>query len=88
MNYWNKLYINNKHMSVWPWSDLISLVNKFSKNTLKNKSSKILELGCGAGANIPFFLKQECSYYGIDNSEFIINQLKKKKKKKNQFNLW
>ena len=34
MNYWNNLYIKNKHISVWPWSDVVSLLNKFIK---KNK---------------------------------------------------
>ena len=63
-NEWNKLYLNNTNMSIWPWSELISLYyNNFS---IKNKKKiKILELGCGAGANIPFFTKLNADYYGL-----------------------
>lgn len=76
-NAWNKLYFNQTNLSIWPWSEVISLYfNNFPKNN--KKKIKILELGCGAGANIPLFLKQKVDYYGLDGSEQIINFLKKK----------
>jgi len=40
------------------------------------KQNRVLELSCGAGANIPFFLGQGFKYYGIDGSDTIINKLK------------
>ena len=73
---WNIRYKNNTHMSIWPWSDLVSLVMKFYKPT-KSKI-RVLELGCGAGANIPFFLSLNTEYFGIDGSEIIIRNLKKR----------
>ena len=54
---------SKKHLSVWPWSDLISLCSRYHK--LK-KSSSVLEIGCGVGANIPFFLSKNINYHGID----------------------
>lgn len=76
-NQWNYLYSNNTNISIWPWSDLISLYfNYFNK---KNKKKiRILELGCGAGANIPFFLNKKFDYYGLDGSNYIIKKLKKR----------
>ena len=76
-NQWNFLYSNNTNISIWPWSDLISMYyNYFNK---KNKKKiRILELGCGAGANIPFFLNRKFDYYGLDGSNYIIKKLKKK----------
>ena len=71
---WNNLYKKNKHISVWPWSDLVSLIMKF-KNTNK-KSIKVLELGCGAGANIPFFYNYRCDYYAIEGSDVMVKKLK------------
>ena len=63
-------------MSVWPWSDLVSYVMRYV-NTRQSKF-KVLELGCGAGANIPFFLSLSTEYYGVDGSQTIIKKLKKK----------
>lgn len=71
-NEWEEFYKNHKHLSIWPWADLISLVKKYTK---LNSTHKVLELGIGAGANIPFFLNQEVQFYGIDGSEAIISFL-------------
>lgn len=73
-NYWENLYKSKMHRSIWPWDDVIKFTKKYYK---KNKNS-ILELGCGYGANIPFFLHEKFNYYGIDFSEFAINYLKRK----------
>ena len=81
---WNKIYKNNKQFSIWPWSDLVSLSNKFCN--LK-KNLEVLEIGCGVGANINFFLSKNCNYTGIDISSHAIKHLKKvyKNKKINLF---
>lgn len=60
---WAEQYKARKHMSIWPWSDLISYVKRFA-----GKNSKVLELGFGVGANIPFFLDEGFDYTGIDGS--------------------
>ena len=75
-NEWNQIYKGNKHLSIWPWSDLVSYVKRYCREL--SPSSNVLELGCGAGANIPFFLSLPVNYYGIDGSEVIIRMLKRK----------
>lgn len=75
MTVWNRIYKNKKHISIWPWNNIIALTNRYFKK--KNKP-KILEIGCGYGANIPFFLKKNFDYYGLDISHYAISALKKK----------
>lgn len=70
---WEQRYKENTQMSVWPWSDLISYVMRYVRPA--NKQVKVLELGCGAGANIPFFVEKRFKYYGIDGSKTIVNNL-------------
>lgn len=69
---WNKTYQNSNHLSVWPWSDLVSYVKRYTKII---EGAKVLELGCGAGANIPFFLNEKADYYAIEGSQNIIEKL-------------
>ena len=71
-NEWNKKYQENTHMSIWPWSDLISLVMQHKP---KKEKFKVLELGCGAGANIPLFVSLDVYYYAVEGSEAIVKQL-------------
>tara|TARA_Y100001970_G_C14140671_1_gene806919 strand:+ start:437 stop:1096 length:660 start_codon:yes stop_codon:yes gene_type:complete len=73
---WNKIYISNKQHSIYPWSNLVSLVKKNFKKKVKNYP--ILEIGCGYGANINFLLDCGFDYYGIDISGYAIKELKKK----------
>jgi len=73
---WNIRYENNTHMSVWPWAEVISHFMKFYDP--KKSKINVLEVGCGAGANIPFFLSLKTKYFGIDGSKIIIKNLKKK----------
>lgn len=39
---------------------------------------KVLELGCGAGANIPFFESLGTEYFAVDGSKTIVEGLKQK----------
>ena len=73
---WNKIYKSNLQLSIWPWNDLISLVNKYRKKT--KKKIRVLELGCGAGANIPFLQSLNYEYYSIEGSSEIVKKIKKK----------
>jgi SAM-dependent methyltransferase len=72
MNEWEKIYSEGKQMVQWPWSDLISYVMKY---TDIKEDLKILELGCGAGANIPFFLSLGADYYGIEQSQTAVDYI-------------
>ena len=69
---WDKIYQTGAHNSVWPWSEVVSLTNRYFKGD-KSKL-RVLELGCGAGANIPFFAAIGAEYCGIEGS---VTQVKK-----------
>lgn len=71
---WEQRYAEKTHLSVWPWSDIVSLVNRHCK-PLITEGGRVLELGCGAGANIPFFRNLGLDYHAIDGSKTIVNQL-------------
>jgi SAM-dependent methyltransferase len=72
---WEERYADNTHLSVWPWSDIVSLVHRHCKLLIAAKGTRVLELGCGAGANIPFFLALGMDYYAIEGSQVIVTQL-------------
>jgi len=73
---WDDCYKDNKQMAIWPWSKLVSLVMRYG---LPNKPKfRVLELGCGPGANIPFFLSLNVEYFAIEASPTIVEVLKKK----------
>ncbi|KZN70575.1 class I SAM-dependent methyltransferase [Pseudoalteromonas luteoviolacea] len=73
---WDDLYRANQHMSVWPWSDVVATAFRHTALRQASQDFKILEVGCGAGANFPFFLSYCDNVYGIDGSKFIIDNLK------------
>jgi SAM-dependent methyltransferase len=67
--------------SVWPWSDLISLFEQSLPHLLSEKSNdpfKVLEVGIGIGANIPYFESKDLEYIGIDFSATNIRRAKEK----------
>jgi len=72
---WDQQYSVNTHQSIWPWSDVVSYVMRYARPN--SSEFKVLELGCGAGANIPFFQKLAVNYTGVDGSEAVIEYLKK-----------
>ena len=72
---WDSIYKNEKQLSVWPWSDMVSLSYHFGN---LHKGMRVLELGCGAGANIPFFVALESDYYAIEGSTTMVELLQKK----------
>ena len=73
---WEVAYKKRTHQSQWPWSDLVSLVHRYV-NTKKDDFS-VLELGCGYGANIPFFLSLGINYSAVDGSGFVVSHLKER----------
>jgi len=74
-NAWEEIYQRNEQDAIWPWSHLISLAHHYGN---LHEGMRVLELGCGAGANIPFFLSQKADYYGIDGSATTIARLQKR----------
>ena len=74
---WDQRFKDDTHLSIWPWSDLVSTVMRFSPP--KKDEFNVLELGCGAGANIPFFRSfSNVNYHAIEGSKNIVDRLKSK----------
>jgi SAM-dependent methyltransferase len=73
---WDEIYRSDAHLSIWPWTDLVSLVMRFAKDTVQG--SKVLEIGCGAGANVTFFESLNVDYYAIEGSQSMVSKLKEK----------
>jgi|LakMenEpi03Aug12_release.lakeMendotaPanAssembly.Ray.scaffolds.fasta_scaffold431774_2 SAM-dependent methyltransferase len=70
---WDDTYKKGEHASVWPWSDLVSFVNRYSKPD--KQPFKVLEIGCGAGANISFFKALGVEYFAVEGSNAAVNIL-------------
>lgn len=70
---WDRVYRENRQMAVWPWSDMVSYVMRYARP--EGRSFRVLELGCGAGANIPFFKDLGVDYCGIEGSDFMVRNL-------------
>lgn len=73
---WEDVYKNQNHLSIWPWSDVVSYVKRYANPSAE--SFKVLELGCGAGANIPFFKSLDVEYHAIEGSKSIVEKLHEK----------
>ncbi len=65
-NEWDSIYADGQQKSIWPWSDLVSFVMRYARP--KGPTYRVLELGCGAGANVPFFRYLNVEYCAIDGS--------------------
>jgi SAM-dependent methyltransferase len=76
-NEWDYKYQTNTHMSIWPWSDLVSYILRYTR-PMNPPMCNVLELGIGAGANVPFFQWLGVNYKAVDGSPAIIQELKKK----------
>ena len=70
---WDAQYSRGSQLSTWPWSDLVSYIYRYAHPN--DGFEKILELGCGAGANIRLFKELGCDYWGIEGSPVIVASL-------------
>lgn len=73
---WDQVYREGSNISIWPWSDLVSYMHRYAKPF--STSTKVLEIGFGAGANIPFFLSIGVDYYGIEGSDSIAARVRER----------
>ena len=70
---YDKVYREGLQKSVWPWTSVVTILHKLKKGL--NPNAKILEIGCGMGANINLIQSLEYEYFGIDFSSFAINEI-------------
>ncbi len=63
---WQNIFDSGKQLTQFPFSELVSLYFRFKSRFPARP--KVLELGCGPGANIPLFLSEQAEFYGIEGS--------------------
>ncbi len=81
--FWNNFYKRKGQNFFWPWTDLITLINRHLN---KKKKISVLEIGIGSGANVPFYISKRFNIFGVDKSDVAIKILKKRYPKfKNNF---
>ena len=81
-NYWNKFYKN---------SDQVKRPSNFAvkiKKFLKNYNGSIVDVGCGNGRDLTYFINNKLHIIGIDISKNAIEICKKKISKKIHHNLF
>lgn len=72
---WNERFASGGSHSLWPWSDLVSAVMRYAK---PYPGMRVLELGCGVGANARLFLESGCEYYAIEGSEAAVELMRER----------
>lgn len=70
---WNNVYKANEQMAIWPFSDLVSYVMRYARPS--GQGFRVLELGCGAGANIPFFNSLSVQYFSVEGSLTVVRKI-------------
>lgn len=63
---WDEIYRDGGHGSVWPWTELVSLVMRYARP--RDRKLSVYEFGCGPGANIPLFLSCDADYFSVEGS--------------------
>ena len=72
---WDRAFEASTHISVWPWSDLVSYVNRYAKAA--NGYQRVVELGCGPGSfshRILPRLGEGGVLVGVDCTQGLLNQ--------------
>lgn len=79
---WEYTYRNSdgNHLNRYPYGQLVTYFFRNLKHININKNTKILELGCGVGNNLPLILNEGIAGYGIDGSETVIEYAKERLK--------
>ena len=74
-NIWDKVFSNNT-WGKYPPEELIRFITKIFSNVKNFESKKVLEIGCGPGANLWYCAREGFSVYGIDSSKKAIKACK------------
>lgn len=67
---WEDIYARGEQITQWPWTALVSLIMRFGAT-----EGRVIELGCGSGANAVFFDVMGMDYQGVDGSATAIDYL-------------
>jgi ubiquinone/menaquinone biosynthesis C-methylase UbiE len=70
---WEKVY-TTQSWPKYPGEDLVRFITKHFYNKPHRNEYRLLEVGCGTGANIWYFAKEGFSFTGIDGSTSAIAQ--------------
>jgi SAM-dependent methyltransferase len=62
----------------YPGEDLIRFVARHFYGAIDRRQIKLLEVGCGPGANLWFMAREGFSIYGIDGSQTAIDQARER----------
>ena len=74
-NVWDSVF-KNQEWGKYPSEDLIRFIARNFYSSKNRQVVKILEIGCGPGANLWFAAREGFSVYGIDGSETAISHAK------------
>lgn len=78
---WEKSYLRNENLLLYPDENLIRFVNKFvykrTKYHAKKMKHSFLDIGCGAGRNVAYLVENGFHTTGIDISKNAIDKAKK-----------
>jgi len=75
---WENVFSNGSNCARYPWSDLVGLVMKYVNPEVNKANFRVLEVGCGVGANIPFFLEQGFEYHAVEGAPSAVAQLRER----------
>ncbi|MFK2827248.1 class I SAM-dependent methyltransferase [Bacillus sp. B190/17] len=70
---WEKIF-QSQEWGKYPSEDLIRFIARNFYQELNRKDVKILEVGCGTGANLWYIAREGFSVYGIDGSKTAIDK--------------
>jgi SAM-dependent methyltransferase len=68
---WEQTYAQG-HGTHWPWDPVVTFV---FRNRPRDRVGRLLELGCGVGANLRFAAKEGLEIAGLDGSPSAISRL-------------
>lgn len=71
---WDRRFRAGGNISRWPWSEVVSYVYRYAQPP--SDFNRVLELGCAAGPNIPFFMSLGMDYWAVEGSEAIVEQVR------------
>ncbi len=75
---WDSIYQQGRMLNRYPYDSVVSFIFKYGK-----KGQKVLELGCGAGANLWFAAREGFEIIGTDFSQASLDYARARFKQEN-----